>query len=195
VDEKRFRFDLYVALLALIISAVAAGASAYQTYVIRQQYSATVWPYLSFTTRSSLDKFFELDVANSGIGPALIRSSAVSVDGNPIGAGGGDPTGTPALEAAIAGDERAARAAALRARVRGNLDTTVSSIVRGDVIPAGTNLQLLRVDGKLLARRLIAHVKHIDLRVCYCSLLGNCWTVRLWDPAHEPHAIKSCPLA
>ena len=193
MDEKRFRFDLYVALLALIISAVAAGASAYQTYVIRQQYSATVWPYLSFTTRSS-EKFFELDVANAGIGPALIRSSAVSLDGKPIAAGGGNPTGTPALGAAIAADERAAKAEGSHARVRGSFDTTVSSIVRGDVIPAGTNLQLLRVDGKFLARRLIAHVKRIDLKVCYCSLLGNCWTVRLWDPAHEPHALKSCPV-
>lgn len=194
MDEKRFRFDLYVALLALVISAVAAGASAYQTYVIRQQYSATVWPYLSFTTRSSADKFFELDVANSGIGPALIRSSTVSVAGKPIAAGGGNPTGTPALEVAIAPDARAAKVEGSHARVRSNSDTTVSSIVRGDVIPAGTNLQLLRVDGTFLARRLIAHVKHIDLQVCYCSLLGNCWTVRLWDPAHEPHALKSCPL-
>src|SRR5580704_19332573 len=40
VDEKRFRFDLLVALVALAISGVAAGSSAYQTYVIRKQFSA-----------------------------------------------------------------------------------------------------------------------------------------------------------
>ena len=83
MDEKRLRFDLVIALCALLISGVAAAASAYQTYVIRQQYSATVWPYLTFISTSSAT-FFWLRVNNAGIGPALIRSAVVSRDGKPI---------------------------------------------------------------------------------------------------------------
>ena len=56
VNEKVFRLDLTVAVAALLISGVAAGASAYQTYVIRKQFSATVWPYLTYITSSSPDK-------------------------------------------------------------------------------------------------------------------------------------------
>lgn len=194
MDEKRFRIDLYVALLALAISGIAASASAYQTYVIRQQFSATVWPYLTFTTRSSTDRYFELDVGNAGIGPALIRNAVVSRDGKPIDVAS-NPTSSPALAVALKADQDEAKHDAVVARSHGSLNTTVSSIVRGDVLPAGSTLQLFRADGKFLARRIIADVRHIDLQICYCSLLGNCWTKRLWDPSAEPHAVGSCPNA
>ncbi len=98
VNEKAFRLDLTVAVAALLISGVAAGASAYQTYVIRKQFSATVWPYLTYITSSSPDKFFELDISNAGIGPALIFNAVVTRDGKPIERPVG-PTITPALGA------------------------------------------------------------------------------------------------
>jgi hypothetical protein len=79
---------------------VAAGASAYQTYVIRKQFSATVWPYLTFITSSSADKYFELDVSNPGIGPALIMNAVVTRDGKRVERPAG-PTSEPAVEAAI----------------------------------------------------------------------------------------------
>jgi hypothetical protein len=191
MDEKRFRFDLLVALLALAISGVAAGASAYQTYVIRQQFSATVWPYLTFHTSSSADKFFELDVSNPGIGPALIRGAVVTRDGKPV-----NPpvslTGQPALSAAIAPERTAALADESRPGVHGVSSMSVRSILRGDVVPAGATYQLLRVDGAFLAHRTIADVRRIDVNLCYCSLLGTCWTKRLWDPADEPHPVSRC---
>jgi hypothetical protein len=192
MDEKRFRFDLLIALSALIISAVAAGASAYQTYVIRQQYSATVWPYLTFITSSSPDKFVEVDVSNAGIGPALIRSATVTRDGRPIRSVA-TMTSRPALSIAIDPERIAANADEARTRQRSNL--TISSVNRGDVIPAGSKLQLLRADGTFLARRLLADAGRIDVQICYCSLLGTCWVKRLWDPSVEPHAVAACPDA
>ena len=195
MNESRFRFDLYVALLALIISGIAAFASAYQTYVIRRQFSATVWPYLTFTTRSSPGNYFELDVGNAGIGPALIRNAVVSRDGKPIDVVS-NPTANPAISVAFAVDRAEAKRDEAAAKERGKPnDSTVSSIVRGDVVPAGSSLQLFRVDGKFLTRRVMADVRHVDLQICYCSLLGNCWTKRLWDPSAEPHGIASCPEA
>jgi hypothetical protein len=194
MDDKRFRFDLFIALLALLISGVAAGASAYQTYVIRQQYSATVWPYLTFITSSSTDNFFELKVNNAGIGPALIRSALVTRDGKPIQIQA-TPTSVPALGEAIAQERSAAKRDESQSGIHGKASMTVSSLVRGDVIPAGSTLELLRVDGKFLTRRVLADVRHVDLSICYCSLLGTCWTKRLWDPSVEPHAVAGCPDA
>jgi hypothetical protein len=194
MDEKRFRFDLFIALLALLISGVAAGASAYQTYVIRQQYSATVWPYLDFITSSSTDNYFELKVNNAGIGPALIRSAIVTRDGKPI-LTASNPTTVPALGIAIDPERDAAKNDERNAHAHGKTTTTVSSIVRGDVVPAGSTLELLRVDGKYLTRRILADARRIDLKLCYCSLLGTCWTKRLWDPSVEPHAVAGCPDA
>lgn len=194
MDEKRFRFDLVVALSALLISGVAAGASAYQTYVIRQQYSATVWPYLNFITSTSTNKSLSLSVNNAGIGPALVRTALITRDGKPIVLST-NPETSPALLVAIAPERAAANADERKAREHGSESLTVSSIVRGDVIPAGQTLQLLRIEGTFLMRHVFADYRHIDLQICYCSLLGNCWTKRLWDPAVEPHAVAGCPEA
>lgn len=193
MDEKRLRFDLVIALCALLISGVAAAASAYQTYVIRQQYSATVWPYLTFITSSS-ETFFSLSVTNAGIGPALVRNAVVSRDGKPIVLQA-SPATSPALFYAIAPERRAAEADQRKAHEHGRTSVTVSSLVRGDVIPAGQTMQLLRVDGDFITHRLVRDVRRFDLQICYCSLLGSCWVKRLWDPSAEPHAVAGCPEA
>jgi hypothetical protein len=194
VDEKRFRFDLLVALGALLISGVAAASSAYQTYVIRKQFSATVWPYLTFITSSSKDKFFELDISNPGIGPALILDSVVTRDGKiltrPVG-----PTIEPAIGAAIDAERAEATADAAKLGTHGTANITTSTIVAGDVVPAGAKLQLLRVEGRFIARRVIADVRRVDVTLCYCSLLGDCWTKRLWDSAVKPRPVAGCPHA
>jgi hypothetical protein len=193
VDEKRFRFDLLVALLALVISGIAAGASAYQTYVIRKQFSATVWPYISFITTSSVDKYFELDVNNAGIGPALILDSVITRDGKVVQRPG-TPTAQPAISAAIDAEQAEARADERSAHERGE-NMTASTILPGDVLPAGQKLEILRVDGKFLTHRVMASIRRVDLTLCYCSLLGDCWTKRLWERAVQPHPVRSCPNA
>lgn len=192
MDEKRFRFDLVVALSALLISGVAAAASAYQTYVIRQQYSATVWPYLTFVTTSS-ENYFVFRVNNAGIGPALIRNAVVTRDGKPIQVPV-NATTEPALGQAIRPERAAAKVDEVRNHAHAG-SLTITSIVRGDVIPAGSSLELLRADGTFLARHIIADLRRVDLKLCYCSLLGNCWTKHLWDPSAEPHAVAGCPEA
>ena len=193
MDERRFRFDLFVALLALVISGIAAGSSAYQTYVIRKQFSATVWPYISFITTSSSDKYFELDVNNAGIGPALILSAVITRDGKVV-SGGGTPIPQPAIEVATNPERAAANADERKAHERGE-NMTASSILPGDVVPAGQKLEVLRVEGKFLTHRLMGSIRRVDLTLCYCSLLGDCWTKRLWDPALQPHPVRSCPNA
>jgi hypothetical protein len=192
MDEKRFRVDLYIASLALIFSGLAAAAAAYQTYVIRQQFSATVWPYLTFVSSTSGAGWFELDLSNAGIGPALIRNAVISRDGKPIREGLG-PTSMTALGAAIAPERAEASGDEAHARVHVHNDVTVTSLSRGDVIPAGSKLQLLHITGKYLTKRVVLDAHRFDISVCYCSLLGDCWTKRLWDSAEEPHSIRSCP--
>ncbi len=182
-----------IALLALLISGVAAASSAYQTYVIRSQFSATVWPYLTYITTSSPESF-ELDVSNPGIGPALVYTSLVTRDGKPL-ALPATPTTQPALQVAIDPDMREARTDAARSHTHGALSMSVSTIVPGDVIPSGTKLMLLSVRGKFIARRVIADIRRIDLSLCYCSLLGDCWTKRLWDSDVRPHRVHACPNA
>jgi hypothetical protein len=192
VDEKRFRFDLIVALGALAISGVAAASAAYQTYVIRKQFSATVWPYVTFVTMSSTDRYFELDVSNPGIGPALIYSAVVTRDGKAVQRVP-TPTTLPALQVATAPEAAAAKSDEARSGEHKRPHMTASTIYSGDVLPAGGKLELLRVEGKYITRRILADARRVDLTLCYCSLLGDCWTKRLWDPAIRPRPIRACP--
>jgi hypothetical protein len=48
MNEKAIRYDVIIAVSALLISAIASVAVVYQTHVISQQFPANVWPYLSF---------------------------------------------------------------------------------------------------------------------------------------------------
>lgn len=191
VDEKRFRFDLLVALGALLISGVAAASSAYQTYVIRKQFSATVWPYLTFITSSSTGKFFELDVDNPGIGPALIITATVTRDGKVIDQRSG-PNVVPAVGRALQPERDEAAAAEHKFHEHGNNDMTASTIQPGDVLPAGQKLELLRVEGKFLTGPILANFHRVNIALCYCSLLGDCWTKRLSDQAIKPRSVRSC---
>ena len=183
-----------VALGALLISGVAAVSSAYQTYVIRKQFSATVWPYVTFVTSSSTDKYFELDVSNPGIGPALVYSAVVTRDGKAVQRVP-SPTTLPAVDVAIAPERAAAKSDEAKSGELKPPNITVSTIYSGDVLPAGAKLELLRVEGKYITRRVLANIRRIDVTVCYCSLLGDCWTKRLWDPAIRPHPLRACPSA
>jgi hypothetical protein len=192
MDEKRFRIDLYIAALALIFSGLAAAAAAYQTYVIRQQFSATVWPYLTFVSSTSGTRSFELDLDNAGIGPALIRNAIITRDGKPIHEGLG-PTSMTAIGTAIAPERSESDRDEAHAHVHVHNNLTVTSISRGDVIPAGSKLQLIHIIGPYLTKRVVSDAHHIDISLCYWSLLGDCWTMRLWDPAAEPHSTRSCP--
>ena len=79
---KALRVDLIIALCALVVSCLAAGAAVYQGHVIASQLSVTVWPYVTFRESSS-NTYVEIDVQNVGSGPAIIGSAALYVDGKP----------------------------------------------------------------------------------------------------------------
>jgi hypothetical protein len=174
MDEKRFRFDLFIALCALLVSSVAAGASAYQTYVINQQYQASIWPYLGFSLASS-PKRVALTVHNYGLGPSLIRTFDVRLNGKPV----------PTFNEAIA---------PYMNPHKGDADTNVSTLGDGSIISAGETAALVSVDNPDIVKRIMAHPTSIDLTICYCSLLGRCWIKSLQDPSAQPHDIGVCPL-
>gem|GEM_PF-3745766 len=81
--KNALRFDTVVAACALLMSSVTAGAMVYQTRVLQDQFSATVWPYLSVNMFYGTHNL-ELHLTNQGVGPALVRSAQLVVDGKPM---------------------------------------------------------------------------------------------------------------
>jgi hypothetical protein len=173
MDEKRFRFDLFIACCALLLSAIAAGASAYQTYVINQQYQASIWPYLGFSF-SSGDKALSLTVKNYGLGPALIRYYVVTRNGKPINS----------LSDYVARHEHHGESA----------DVSVDTIGDGTIIPASESVPLVSVQGAGLVKGILADQASLDVSICYCSLLGRCWMKTVQDPLNQPRDVRVCPL-
>ncbi len=181
MGEKSLRFDLLIAVFALVLSGVASIASVYQAHVISEQFSATVWPYLTFSVTSS-ESTFSLSVANDGLGPALIRSAWITLDGKPQSSW------------------RSAVLAMLTPlpATRGKTATgTYRSISPGEVIRAGVTdepISLHGFPGLAAALQGAAVRRGASISICYCSLLGRCW-MKVWKPLQddEPYDVRACP--
>jgi hypothetical protein len=171
--RRGIRIDLVIAVCALLISSFATAATWWQSRVVAQQLSAQVWPYLSITTTYD-PQYIAVDVVNDGLGPAIIRSVVLTVDGR-----------------AYANPARAFR------RVfkpeRGKFGTQTAGLSPGGVIRANGTTRLFRVTAPWAARQFAAAAPRVDLRVCYCSLLGNCWLVSAQQQTSEPRTMPRCP--
>jgi hypothetical protein len=176
VNERALRLDFIVAIAALLISALTAGALLYQTRVISREYAAAIWPYISVA--ATYDPNGEtIEVVNDGLGPALIRSTQLSVDGKAVSSWN-DYLRALAREPQI-------RAIFLRSRqafISGSpvrLNITMTSIGPSTTIRGGESVTLLKLSfGEavpvVVMQELLRHPITIDF--CYCSLNGSCWT-------------------
>jgi len=175
---RALRYDTIIAVSALLISAITSASVVYQSHVISQQFSATVWPYLSFeTTRDA--SHLSVNLRNAGVGPALIRTADFTLDGKRI----------PSLSVVVDPIVRQA----IRAHSGGVKRTLVSTIEPGDVIPANQHVALVQVEGAQATQALLAHAPRLNLSVCYCSLLGRCWVEQFKDSSAEPRDVRDCP--
>jgi hypothetical protein len=158
--ERAFRLDFVVAICALLISGVAAGASAYQTWVINQQFGATVWPYLDVDTTTNPDGMV-VALTNNGLGPALVRSAQISVDGRPA-------SSWQDYLKAISKDP-------LVRNRHFHMHTSTTSVDAGTTIRSGETLQLMAIAVSTPLAALVIPRHAIGLKFCYCSLNGHCW--------------------
>jgi hypothetical protein len=177
MNERAFRLDFLVAIAALLVSALTAGALIYQTRVVADQYAATIWPYIDVS--STYTRGGEtINAVNDGLGPAIIRSAQLWVDGKKVSSWG-DYLVAVASEPEIHKIMVRNRAAYFSgAPVSVNVST--SSIGPATTIRAGDSFSLLKLSlGSApppVTQELLKHSLTIDF--CYCSLNGNCWFSR-----------------
>lgn len=72
--------ETFIAVAALVVSISAVAVGLYEAALQRRHDRAEVWPHVEITTFTSLNGA-TLSVENTGIGPALIKSVVVTVDG------------------------------------------------------------------------------------------------------------------
>ena len=73
------RFDV---LVATFVGVCALCVSAYTAHVQRQQVRAMVWPILEYDSND--EPVVSLTLSNKGVGPAIIHSAKVKVDGQAV---------------------------------------------------------------------------------------------------------------
>ena len=182
------RLDLVVAVCALLISTLAAGASWWQarivenqTLILQEQLGAQVWPYVSASENISDDRA-DLSITNDGLGPAVLRSATALVDGVP-------KSNFIEILHAILGPNLVARK---RHGQRIGLD--IGSASPGAVLRPGLSTLNFTLASREFARPFIIQAaKRLRFRICYCAIVpGKCW---LSDPDsnRDPQPVTYCP--
>ncbi len=80
IPRRRREWDGVAAIIAALVGLLALCVSGYTAYIQRQQVRAQVWPYL---IAGNNDNEHSIEVYNKGVGPAIVRSAEVWVDGKP----------------------------------------------------------------------------------------------------------------
>jgi hypothetical protein len=175
-----------VALTAIFISAVSLFVAIEHGKTERDLVAANVWPFpraiLSngYGDRSSI----AIGVSNGGVGPAKIRSFEMFYRGQPVSSGldllrkccGLGPTAADVKTALPKG--------------------IYSSVVDESVLRPGEDDPVLRVQPSESAPELTERLKRIEVlkqvgfRVCYCSVLDQCWISDLRSTRTEP--VREC---
>jgi hypothetical protein len=171
--------DRYSAAIATFVAVLAVAVSAYTAYVQRQQVRAQVWPILEYGTGNEPE--LRIWVANKGVGPALIRHVIVTVDGKPV------PDWNAALRSLFAGrpDQPA--------HYLYSQDT-----ISDRVFSAGEGLSVFAPRFSAAQEDLRAAFdrerSRVGVEICYCSTLGDCWTlVAPGQKAARTTETRRCP--
>ncbi len=175
MSDLRPRSELLQRVLsgsAALVAISALAVSVYQAKITREQQKMSAWPYVSAGHGGPVDgRPYSFHVYNQGVGPALVRSVRVYVDGRPQRTWGAvvRTMGTPA-------------------------ETTLvySSFHRGSVVLPGADREVLIIKGAQARPFWIAAQTRFRYRVCYCSLYDDCWVYDTASDADLPPAVRAC---
>jgi hypothetical protein len=160
-------WNALAAIVASLIGLLALLVSGYTAYVQRQQVRAQVWPYL-MVGYADIER--ARIVFNKGVGPALVRSVQVFVDGKP------QPDWAHVMSALGLSDKISLQ----------------QSTLANNVLSANEKLEVLVVGDEQSYRAFREQSLHrASTRVCYCSTLGDCW---MYDDHRAPDEPRTQPI-
>ena len=164
-EKERRGASRYDAIIATFVGFLALCVSGYTAYMQRQQVRAAVWPILEFDSSNAPDIHFTL--ANKGVGPAIIRHVIVKVDDQPV------KNWREAMEKLLGPGEHLVSESDMNGRVLApNESMTV-------VTPRDANNNPLVFDkSNPLWVTMNKERFRVTAEICYCSTLGECWTLR-----------------
>jgi hypothetical protein len=168
--------ELSVALAALIVSGASLYIARQQTNVMDRQLAASIWPAIQFSTSNLRDDepVITMTIENVGVGPARIHDFTVLHDGRTV---------TDLTE--FVSECCAPEGASFR---------TITSFVEGRILPPEERIDFLTLPADAQHPEVFAEFDRVrgelEIHVCYCSVLEECWTMS--RGAREPEPVESC---
>lgn len=149
--RREIRYDAAAAVIAALVGMLALLVAGYTAYIQRQQVRAQVWPWL---VAGNNDNERSIEILNKGVGPAIVRSAQVFVDGKP------QPDWQHVLKAL------------------GTVPHTYSqSTLNPNVLTPGEKVPAIQFADEDEYRRFksAALLRLTLVNICYCSTLDECW--------------------
>jgi hypothetical protein len=161
-----------ITIVAVVASVGALVLGAYTAQLQRRHDSASVWPHLELTITYTAQTA-GMQVSNSGVGPAIVQSVAVYVDGRPI------RSWPEAFKALLDSPAR----------------KYSSSSVGDRVIRAGETVNWFALPTDVLPSDIQARLARVVIEICYASVYDEHWIVA--DEHAGQHSVwrevKRCP--
>lgn len=163
--------ETFIACAALVVSVSAVAVGIYEAALQRKHDRAEVWPRAEISTYI-MPKGAAVYVRNNGIGPAIVESIDVTVDGRP------QRNWDDALRAAFG------RPATISS----------NSTVAGRAIRAGDTIELVTVPAEQIPTGFWAMIGRVRVALCYRSVFDERWslTAKLGG-AGSWQAVDRCP--
>jgi len=176
----QFALDIIIASAAIIVSAASLWVALRADQTQEQLLKSTVWPYVQYDSSDATangSKRIAFEVRNAGVGPAIVRSVAVSYNGR------------------YYGTLRALMAAWCKVVPHHNM---FASTLHDTVIMAHDTVTFITIlPSKIDAAsydRILASRFHVKVQMCYCSVLGDCWFFNTLN-GELPTEVRKCPPA
>ncbi len=164
--STRISFAQWGSALAILISTMALVVSIYEANLLKEQQRSMVWPYVSITMQYHSEGF-RVQAENDGIGPALIHSIELRHRGQPL------TSWFDVLDHLQPGHQI-------------GYDIMQSNTLSGTVLKAGEVKTLMGLPWREDIRPLAEQVNQLDYRICYCSVLDDCWVLSSEDEMPRP---------
>jgi hypothetical protein len=169
--KRRSIVDRIVSGSAMFVALSSLAIALYEVRMMREHDRISVWPYLS-VFNSDTGGNYSLNLRNAGIGPALIGSFEVVVDGKPRKNWG---EAIDLFKVDLAG-----------------VPSSYSHVGRGVVLLPGANVRVLEIGGGPAASAFHHEAqRRMHARICYCSLYEQCW-IQDAALADEPQPVRAC---
>jgi hypothetical protein len=147
--------ETFVAVAALIVSVSAVAVGIYEAALQRRHDRAEVWPHVEITT-FVMPNGAALAVENTGIGPAIIKSMTVTVDGRPT------RNWNDVLRALLGHDP----------------GPFSNSTIAERALRPGDKVTVLGLPHEDLPADFWKSISRVSISICYASVFDEYWLVR-----------------